>query len=307
MFGNKLPALSELTFATPGHPWDERDAAARIAEKLGRDGLEEYSLCQYPQSGSETSVYRLLVADIHDSHPVIIPAALEAARRSLDGLEGSVRDRAEMTLELLEEKYKRTTQVTGEQVAEDEVAAGEVAVNEAAAGEPISDDVTVEKVPIEEEPAHVQTASSESPAENNSSGGNESVPESASFEESSVTGGSQSEISDAEESEANPETADNVVGADEASRMVNRLAERGNLLPAWGYKQLVKFIAGLSTDKTVKIEGAESLSPAKYFLDLIESLPALIPAQEFAPSMPPSETSFESLGKRIAQAIKQND
>lgn len=94
------------------------------------------------------------------------------------------------------------------------------------------------------------------------------------------------------------------VGTEEASRIVERLTEGGQVLPAWGRDALIQFISGLSAVESLTADGFEKISPVQYFTRLLESLPSLIPTDEAAGAAAPRDNSLESLGKRIAQALK---
>jgi hypothetical protein len=231
----QLTPLEELAFAQVDHPWDAPAAAQRLQQSLGWAALAAYSLAINPMADSESvEAYKLSVVDIVDDEPLIIPAALQAARRSLDDLEGNVRESAEESLAFLEVKLARISKVT-------------------------------------EEPE-----SAVAPDEEGEQKGS----------------GTQSESEGEAERLA------------EAQRVVDRLAREGRLLAAWGREALVQFVTGLSVEKSISQDGFEPVSPAEFFVALVESLPALIPTEEFAAPAARQDRSFESLGHKIAQTIK---
>lgn len=103
-----VAALEELAFADPSYPWDERAASQRLVESLGWAALAAYSLAVDTAEDSQSfAAYKLLVVDLVDGEPLIVPAALRAARESLDSLQGNMRDTAENNLEYLEARYAR--------------------------------------------------------------------------------------------------------------------------------------------------------------------------------------------------------
>lgn len=238
---HQLTPLDELGFAPRDHPWDEQAARERLREALGWAALAAYSLAIDSTADAESfDAYKLLVVDMVDGKPLIIPEALTAARTSLDDLEGEMRDAAESNLAILEEKLARETEVSDEQVAQE----------------------------------------AESPAVQK--------PEEAESEE---TGTQKKE--------------EYSCGLEQAERIVERLAAEGKLLPAWRQEELVQFVAALSTEKILQTRGGEFSSPVEYFVIFIESLPALVPTQEYATPAARQDRSFESLGHKIAQSIKQ--
>jgi len=237
MSTEKTPApLDRLGFAAAEHPWDEQAAAKRVLESFGWAGLAAYSLAMDVSADAESAeAYKLLVVDVVDGEPLIIPAALSSARESLGELEGNVRETAEQTLAFLGVKLARTSESTGKQ---------------------------------------------ESTA----------VPEEGAQEETS------------ENRDASKPDAGRLA---QAERIVDNLAAKGSLLPAWGRETLTGFIAGLSTEPTLTVDGFERVSPLEFFTGLVESLPAFIPTQEFAPPQAPQDRSLESLGRRIAASFNK--
>jgi len=233
----QLTPLEDLAFAQTDYPWDAPGAAQRLRQSLGWAALAAYSLAIDSMADSESvEAYKLSVVDIVDDEPLIIPAALQAARRSLDDLEGNVRECAEESLAFLEAKLARISKVA-------------------------------------EEP---ETELTESPA----------------VEKDQEGSGTQYESEGEAERLA------------EAQRVVDRLAREGRLLAAWGREALVQFVTGLSVEKSISQNGFEPVSPVEFFLGLVESLPALVPTEEFAAPAARQDRSFESLGHKIAQTIK---
>ncbi|GEM_PF-2085985 len=90
----------------------------------------------------------------------------------------------------------------------------------------------------------------------------------------------------------------------QAQKVVTELSLAGKLLAAWDKQALVQFVAKLSKEPVISIEGAGVISPYKFFLQIIETLPAMIPAGEFAFPLEKKRLSPESLGHKIAQSIK---
>lgn len=237
----QLTPLEELAFAPADHPWDEQAARERLREALGWAALAAYSLAIDPTADAESfDAYKLLVVDMVDGKPLIIPAALTAARKSLDDLEGQMRDAAESKLAILEEKLARETEVSDERIAQEA------------------------ESPAVQEPEEVESEESEPQKK----------------EEYSC-------------------------GLEQAEGIVERLAAEGKLLPAWSQEELVQFVAALSTEKILQTREGEFSSPVEYFVIFIESLPALVPTQEYAAPAARQDRSYESLGHKIAQTVKQ--
>lgn len=253
---HQLTPLGELAFASSDYPWDAQAAAARLKQAFGWAALAAYSLAIDPAKDPESlDAYVLLVVDLVEGEPCVVPAALEAARKSLDDLEGEARDVAERRLSFLEERL--------------------AAIREAE-----------EEREMKESKASVAEEKKEQEGE----------------KEAEVQSETQDERGPGPSVEQSVEV--NAERLAEAQRLVERLSARGSLLPAWGKDALVQFIAGLSDEKTLSQEGFEPISPVEFFTRLLESLPALIPTQEFATPQARKDRSFESLGHKIASSLK---
>lgn len=243
---HQLTPLGELAFAYSDYPWDAQAAAARLKETFGWAALAAYSLAIDPAKDPESlDAYVLLVVDLVEGEPCVVPAALDVARKSIDDLEGEARDVAERRLSFLEERL--------------------AAIREA------------------EEEKKMEASE-------------------ASLSEEKKEQESESEVQSETQDEPGPEL--NAERLAEAQRIVEHLAREGRLLPAWGRAALLQFIAGLSDEKILSQEGFEPISPVEFFTRLLESLPALIPTQEFATPQARKDRSFESLGHKIASSLK---
>ncbi len=105
---SRIIALEELSFADSSYPWDESAARQRLLESMGWAALAAYSLAIDTLKDSQSfQAYKLLVVDLLEGEPRIVPRALEDARASLGQLEGNMRETAEVTLNFLESKYAR--------------------------------------------------------------------------------------------------------------------------------------------------------------------------------------------------------
>ncbi|MBN2381189.1 hypothetical protein JXM67_15425 [candidate division WOR-3 bacterium] len=96
---------------------------------------------------------------------------------------------------------------------------------------------------------------------------------------------------------------ENEAKLEEARLLVDRLVREGRLLRAWDPDALTQFIAELPTEPRITGQGVASISSKAFFLRLVESLPCLVPLSEFATPSVREDTSFETLGRRIAQSI----
>lgn len=252
----QLTPLEELSFAPTDYPWDAQAAAKRLEEAFGWAALAAYSLWIDTSADSESfEAYPMLVVDIVDGEPCVVPAALKAAREALTDLDEETRSAVEPRLDALK---KRLAQ-------------------------------------IEKASQESQTATTDAGTEEAEDAKSEAEPQS----ESQVDRGPR----------ANAESSVGVKQAERleaAERIVDRLAAKGSLLPAWGHDALVGFIAGLSDEKSLSDEGFEPISPLEFFIGLIESLPALVPLSEFASPQARVDNSFEALGRRIAASIKHS-
>jgi len=246
----QLTPLEELSFAPTDYPWDAQAAAKRLEEAFGWAALAAYSLWIDTSADSESfEAYPMLVVDIVDGEPCVVPAALKAASEAMTDLDEETRSAVEPRLGALK---KRLAQ-------------------------------------IEKASQESQTATTDAGTEEAEDAKSEAEPQS----ESQVDRGPR----------ANSESS---VGVKEAELIVERLAAKGSLLPAWGREALVGFIAGLSQEKSLSDEGFEPISPLEFFTGLIESLPALVPLSEFASPQARVDNSFEALGRRIAASIKHS-
>lgn len=232
-----LVPLERLAFAPAYYVWDETAALKRVQQHLGWGALSEYSLSiDYSGDPQTYSTYSLLVADIVNDQPMVVPAALRAARQKAASLEGTDKEKAETVISYLETSL--------EQVAENP------------------------------------------------------PPEESSTEERPDDGNPQQPAVDA--ARAQPQQ----LGEIEARAIVDRLAGQGKIIPSMGYDSLTSFMAGLCTEKTVQIEGAEPLSPVEYFTGLMEALPCLVPVTELATATGRKAKSYEQVGHMIAQSLK---
>ena len=248
-----LTPLGKLAFAPADYPWDEQAAAKRVQDALGWSALALYSLRVDTSADSESfEAYPMLVVDIVDGEPRVVPLALSAVREALSDLDEETRSAVDDHLDALK---KRLAQI--EKVSEES-----------------------------------QTATTEVGTEG--------------AEDAKTEAGPQSETQDdrGPRSDTKYSSGVNPERLDAAERIVERLAHQGRLLPAWGHKALVGFIAGLSDEKSLSDEGFEPISPLDFFTGLLESLPALVPLSEFASPQARVDNSFESLGHKIAKALK---
>ncbi|TKJ41327.1 hypothetical protein CEE36_08405 [candidate division TA06 bacterium B3_TA06] len=249
----QLTPLEELSFAPTDYPWDAQVAAKRLEEAFGWAALAAYSLWIDTSADSESfEAYPMLVVDLVDGEPCVVPAALKAASEALTDLDEETRSAVEDRLGALK---KRLAQ-------------------------------------IEKASQESQTATTDAGTEEAEDAKSEAEPQS----ESQVDRGPRSDT------KYSSGVKDERLA--EAQRLVDRLAHQGRLLPAWGHKALVGFIAGLSQEKSLSQEGFEPISPLDFFIGLIESLPALVPLSEFASPQARVDNSFEALGHKIAKALK---
>ena len=106
--------LEELRFAEADHPWDEAEARSRLKDASGWAGLASYSLLIDPLKDPESfDAYGMLVADVVDGEPKIVPTAVEAAIRSLEGMDAKARESVKDTLDVLRERIARADRGTG--------------------------------------------------------------------------------------------------------------------------------------------------------------------------------------------------
>lgn len=253
----QLTPLEELSFAPTDYPWDAQAAAKRLEEAFGWAALAAYSLWIDTSADSESfEAYPMLVVDLVDGEPCVVPAALKAASEALTDLDEETRSAVEPRLGALK---KRLAQ-------------------------------------IEKASQESQTATTDAGTEDVENREPEAGPEPQ----------SESQDDQGPRPSAKQSVGVNTERLAEAQRLVDRLAHQGRLLPAWGHKALVGFIAGLSQEKSLSDEGFEPISPLEFFIGLIESLPALVPLSEFASPQARVDNSFEALGRRIAASIKHS-
>jgi len=264
-----LTPLVKLAFAPADYPWDEQAAARRLKDALGWSALALYSLRVDTSQDSESfEAYPMLVVDIVDGEPRVVPLALSAVREALNDLDEETRSAVEPHLDALK---KRLAQ-------------------------------------IEKAGEESQTATTEVGTEGAEDAKTEAEPQSETQDDRGPRPSAKSSVGVKDDRGPRPSAESSVgvnsERLDAAERIVERLAHQGRLLPAWGREALVGFIAGLSDEKSLSDEGFEPISPLDFFTGLLESLPALVPLSEFASPQARVDNSFESLGHKIAQMIK---
>lgn len=112
---SQLTPLEELVFASKDYPWDEQAAATRLKETFGWAALAAYSLWADPLADPESAdTYQLLVVDLVDAEPKIVPAALDAAAEKLSRMDEGVKDKIEDSLIILRERLARTNKTNEE-------------------------------------------------------------------------------------------------------------------------------------------------------------------------------------------------
>jgi hypothetical protein len=111
----KLTPLGKLAFASSDHPWDLQAAAKRVQDALGWSALALYSLRVDTSADSESfEAYPMLVVDIVDGEPRVVPAALSAVREALTDLDEETRSAVEDRLKILDERLARVSQIKEE-------------------------------------------------------------------------------------------------------------------------------------------------------------------------------------------------
>jgi len=265
----QLTPLEELSFALTDYPWDAEVAAKRVQDAFGWSALALYSLRVDTSADSESfEAYPMLVVDIVDGEPRVIPLALSAVREALSDLDEETRSAVDDHLDALK---KRLAQ-------------------------------------IEKASQESQTATTEVGTEGAEDAKTEAEPQSETQDERGPRPSAKQSVGVKDErgprSDTKYSSGVNSERLDAAERIVERLAHQGRLLPAWGREALVGFIAGLSDEKSLSNEGFEPISPLDFFTGLLESLPALVPLSEFASPQARVDNSFESLGHKITQMIK---
>ncbi|MEA3312128.1 MAG: hypothetical protein U9Q76_07920, partial [candidate division WOR-3 bacterium] len=266
-----LTPLGKLAFASSDYPWDAQAAAKRVQDALGWSALALYSLRVDTSADSESfEAYPMLVVDIVDGEPRVVPAALKAASEALTDLDEETRSAVEDRLKILDERLARVSQIKEESRSEAEgpLSEGE---EDKASGSEVQSEAQDERGPQPSAKQSVGVKVDRGPRS-----------------DTKYSSGVKAERLDA------------------AERIVERLAHQGRLLPAWGREALVGFISGLSDEKSLSDEGFEPISPLDFFTGLLESLPALVPLSEFASPQARVDNSFESLGRRIAASIKHS-
>jgi len=141
----QLPKLEELGFAPADYPWDEEAAFTRLLEAFGWAGIDEYSLWSETTGEVESEeTYQMLLADIVDGEPRIVPRALDAAEETLTGAEEAVREQVESDLALLRERFRRIAMVEEEKLKAE--VTGESVISEDAEVVSDSTDVVTDEV-----------------------------------------------------------------------------------------------------------------------------------------------------------------
>jgi hypothetical protein len=281
----QLTPLEELSFAPTDYPWDAQAAAKRVQDALGWSALALYSLRVDTSADSESfDAYPLLVVDIVDGEPRVVPLALSAVREALSDLDEETRSAVELRLGALKKRLAQIKKASEKsQTTTTDVGTEDVENREP---EPQSES-QVDRGPRAnaERSVGVKVDRGPQPSAKQSVG-------------VKVERGPQ------------PSAKQSVGVKDErleaAEQIVDRLASEGRLLPAWGRDALARFIAGLSDEKSLSDEGFEPISPLDFFTRILESLPALVPLSEFASPQARVDNSFEALGRRIAASIKHS-
>ena len=117
----QLTPLEELSFAPTDYPWDAQAAAKRVQDAFGWSALALYSLrVDTSQDAESFDAYPLLVVDIVDGEPCVVPAALKAASEALEGLDEETRSAVDDRLKILDERLARVSQIKEESRSEAE-------------------------------------------------------------------------------------------------------------------------------------------------------------------------------------------
>ncbi len=240
--------LEELSFAPAGYPWDEAGAFERLKNSFGFGSLAAYSIRvdTLKDPGSQEA-YPMLVVDLIDGEPLIVPRALESAGRKALALEDE--EERNFVLERVEELESRSTSNKAES------------------------------------------------------------PESAREREKERD---REELRDDQPNVVLPRIK-GVQGAQPAAsdlmraeNLVAKMRSEGKILAAWGVDALKSFIAGLSAEPSIPDNNSEPISPYDFFVRLLESLPTLVPMDEFAKPAAKKDDSMESLGRKIASALNRS-
>ncbi|MEA3312531.1 MAG: hypothetical protein U9Q76_09980, partial [candidate division WOR-3 bacterium] len=110
-----LTPLGKLAFASSDYPWDAQAAAKRVQDALGWSALALYSLRVDTSADSESfEAYPMLVVDIVDGEPRVVPAALKAASEALTDLDKETRSAVEDRLKILDERLALVSQIKEE-------------------------------------------------------------------------------------------------------------------------------------------------------------------------------------------------
>lgn len=98
--------LEELPFAPAEYPWDEGGAFERLKKSFGLGSLSAYSLWVDTLKDPESAeAYPMLIVDLVDGEPLIVPGALESARKKALAMQ---EEEATFVLERLEELEERS-------------------------------------------------------------------------------------------------------------------------------------------------------------------------------------------------------
>ncbi|MBA7697646.1 hypothetical protein ES703_106313 [subsurface metagenome] len=111
----QLTPLEELGFAPTDYPWDAQAAAKRLEEAFGWAALAAYSLWIDTSADSESfEAYPMLVVDLVDGEPCVVPAALKAAREALTDLDEETRSAVEDRLDALKKRLAQIEKASQE-------------------------------------------------------------------------------------------------------------------------------------------------------------------------------------------------
>jgi len=110
-----LTPLGKLAFAPADYPWDAQAAAKRVQDALGWSALALYSLRVDTSADSESfEAYPMLVVDLVDGEPRVVPAALSAVREALSDLDEETRSAVDDHLDALKKRLAQIEKASEE-------------------------------------------------------------------------------------------------------------------------------------------------------------------------------------------------
>lgn len=93
--------------------------------------------------------------------------------------------------------------------------------------------------------------------------------------------------------------------ANESRALIDKFLGEGKLLKAWDNETLLQFISGLSKEPLLAADDYDKISQYEFFLKLLVAIPSFVSLEEIAVPAARSENSFENLGRKIANALKE--